>query len=97
MLGTVHLVLHYSASGHNLSALMTIEIERSAFEAGDTWQKSEDRTLGSTSDQSDWRVRSPRFFREQIANGSIRGGSLFKPHGRLKLTLLAICIDIATL
>ena len=25
------------------------------------------------------------------------GGSLFKPHGRLKLTLLAICIDIANL
>ena len=26
-----------------------------------------------------------------------RGGLLFKPHGQLKLTLLAICIDIATL
>ena len=30
-------------------------------------------------------------------NGSILWGLLFKPHGRLKLTLLAICIDIATL
>ena len=30
-------------------------------------------------------------------NGSISWGLLFKPHGRLKLTLLAICIDIATL
>ena len=30
-------------------------------------------------------------------NGSIHGGSLFKFYGRLKLTLLAICIDIATL
>ena len=30
-------------------------------------------------------------------NGSIRGGSLFKSYGRLKLTLLAICIDITTL
>ena len=42
-----HLVTLSNASGHNLSALMTIEIGRSAFEAGDTWQKSEDRTLGS--------------------------------------------------
>ena len=30
-------------------------------------------------------------------NDSISWGLLFKPHGRLKLTLLAICIDIATL
>ena len=30
-------------------------------------------------------------------NGSILWGLLFKPHGRLKLTLLAIYIDIATL
>ena len=30
-------------------------------------------------------------------NGSILWGLLFKPHGQLKLTLLAICIDIATL
>ena len=30
-------------------------------------------------------------------NGFISWGLLFKPHGRLKLTLLAICIDIATL
>ena len=30
-------------------------------------------------------------------NGSILLGLLFKPYGRLKLTLLAICIDIATL
>ena len=30
-------------------------------------------------------------------NGSISWGLLFKPHGWLKLTLLAICIDIATL
>ena len=30
-------------------------------------------------------------------NGSISWGLLFKPHGRLKLTLLAICIDIETL
>jgi len=30
-------------------------------------------------------------------NGSISLGLLFKPHGRLKLTLLAIFIDIATL
>ena len=30
-------------------------------------------------------------------NGSISWGLLFKPHGRLKLILLAIFIDIATL
>ena len=30
-------------------------------------------------------------------NDSILWGLLFKPHGRLKLTPLAICIDIATL
>ena len=30
-------------------------------------------------------------------NDSISWGLLFKPHGRLKLSLLAICIDIATL
>ena len=30
-------------------------------------------------------------------NGSISWGLLFKPHGWFKLTLLAICIDIATL
>ena len=39
--------LSSSASSHNLNVLMTVEIGRSAFEAGDTWQKSEDRTLGS--------------------------------------------------
>ena len=37
-----------SASGHNLSALMTVEIGRSAFEAGDTWHTSHNRTLGSS-------------------------------------------------
>ena len=30
-------------------------------------------------------------------DGSISWGHLFKPHDRFKLTLLAICIDIATL
>ena len=30
-------------------------------------------------------------------NGSISWELLFKPHGLLKLILLAICIDIATL
>ena len=37
------------------------------------------------------------FSLDRGTNGSIHGGSLFKPHGQLKLTLLAICIDIATL
>ena len=35
--------LRSSASGHHL----TIEIERSTFEAGDKWRRSEERTLGS--------------------------------------------------
>ena len=30
-------------------------------------------------------------------NDSISWGLLFKPHGQFKLTLLTICIDIATL
>ena len=36
-----------SASDHYLNILMTIEIERSAFEADDMGQASGDRTLGS--------------------------------------------------
>ena len=35
--------------------------------------------------------------RSKVPNNSISWGLLFKPYGRLKLTLLAICIDIATL
>ena len=30
-------------------------------------------------------------------NSSISWGLIFKPHDQLKITLLAICIDIATL
>ena len=37
-----------SASGHNLNVLMTVEIGRSTFEAGATWQASRDQTLGSS-------------------------------------------------
>ena len=36
-----------SASGHYLNILMTVENERLAFEADNTWQASGDRTLGS--------------------------------------------------
>ena len=60
------------------------------FKRGDTWRASRDRTLRSS-------VRSARVQCSEEPNGSIRGGCLFKPHGRLKLTLLTICIDIATL
>jgi hypothetical protein len=52
---------------------------------------------GHASGQPDRRIRLARVSLDRGANGSIHGGSLFKPHGRLKLTLLAICIDIATL
>ena len=41
-------LLFISAFGHNLNELMTIEIERSAFEVGDTWHTSRDRMLGSS-------------------------------------------------
>ena len=34
-----------SASSYYLNVLMTIEIGRSAFEVGDTWRTSHDRTL----------------------------------------------------
>ena len=88
-LGSYIRSLRSSVSGHNLNVLMTIEIGRSIFEEGATWHASHDR--------SDRHVRSPHVQCSEEPNGSIRGGSLFKPHGQLKLTLLAICIDIATL
>ena len=40
--------LRNSVCGHNLNVLTTIEIERSAFEVGDTWHTSRDWTLGSS-------------------------------------------------
>ena len=69
------------------------------------WRESRDRTLRAS-------VRSigsehpvdrtgasshPALCPVKGYNGSIPWGLLFKPHGRFKLTLLAICIDIATL
>ena len=47
MLVLVRPVTLSSVSGHYLNVLMTAEIERSVFEADDTWQVSDDRTLGS--------------------------------------------------
>ena len=46
-----------------------------------------------------WIVASgqPALYPVKGYNGSISWGLLFKPHGWLKLTLLAIFIDIATL
>ena len=44
-LGSYVRSLRSSASGHNLNVLMTIEIGRSAFEAGVTWHASRDWTL----------------------------------------------------
>ena len=46
---------------------------------------------------SNQRVRSAHSEWPVVSNGSIRGGSLFKPYDRLNLTLLAIYIDITTL
>ena len=86
--------LHSSASGHHL----TIGIERSVFEetghmaciarpdAGALCPVDMTGTSGH-----------PVLCPVKVYNGSISWEFLFKPHGRLKLTLLAICIDIATL
>ena len=86
--------LRSSASGHHL----TIGIERSVFEerghvaciarpdAGDQRPVNMTRASGH-----------PVLCPVKGYNGSISWGLLFKPHGRLKLTLLVIYIDIATL
>ena len=70
---------------------LVVKSRRSAFEVDDTWRAS-----GHAFDQPDRSVRSARVSLDRGAKGSIRGDSLFKPYGWLKLTLLAICIDIAT-
>ena len=86
--------LHSSASGHHL----TVAIERSAFEerghvaciarldAGIL--RPVDMTGASG---------HPVLCLVKGYNDTISSGLIFKTHGRLKLTLLAICIDIATL
>ena len=83
-----------SASGHHL----TVEIERSVFEERghmaciarpDTGVLCPVDMTGASG--------HPVLCPVKGYNGSISWGLLFKPHGRLKLTLLAICIDIATL
>ena len=86
--------LRSSASGHHL----TIGIRRSVFE---------ERGLVACIARPDAGVQRPVDLTRASGhpmlcpvkryNGSILWGLLFKPHGRLKLTLLAICIDIATL
>ena len=45
----------------------------------------------------DWRIQSTHSEQPREPNGSISWGLLFKPHGHLKLTPLAICVDIANL
>ena len=52
---------------------------------------------GSVSDQLTGAFGHPAFYPVKGYNGSISWGLLFKPHGRLKLTLLTIFIVIATL
>ena len=86
--------LRSSASGHHF----TIGIRRSVFE---------ERGHMACIAQPDTRVLRPVDMTGASShpmlclvkgyNGSISWGLLFKPHGQLKLTLLAICIDIATL
>ena len=64
----------------------------------DTWKACDDRTLKAgrqvvSTDTSSHPIDSE----VQGDNGSISWEPLFKPLGRLMLTLLATCIDIATL
>ena len=54
---------------------------------------AEDQRPVNMTGASDWPVFNP----VKGYNDSISWGLLFKPHGRLKLTLLAIFIDITTL
>ena len=75
---------------------LTAEIGRIAFEERDTWRASRDRTLRSSVNMIG-ASGHPALNPVKGYNGSISWGLLFKPHGRLKLTLLAICIDLATL
>ena len=86
--------LRSSASGHHL----TVGIRRSVFEerghvACIARPDVEVQRPINLTGASDHPVLCP----VKGYNGSISWGLLFKPHGRLKLTLLAICIDIATL
>ena len=86
--------LHSSASGHHL----TVGIERSVFEetghvaciARPDAGALRPVDMTGASDH-------PVLCLVKGYNGSILWGLLFKPYGRLKLTLLAICIAIATL
>ena len=86
--------LRSSAPGHHF----TVRIGRSVFEerghvARIVLPNAKVQRLVNMIGASDHPVLCP----VKGYNGSILWGLLFKPHGRLKLTLLAICIDIATL
>ena len=63
----------------------------------DTWLVSGDQTLGPASGRYDWSVWSPRSVPNEGVQRLYFMGLLFKPHGQLKLILLYIFIDIATL
>ena len=78
--------------------ISTVEIKRSQLNAGDSVAAirrpdAEDQRPVSRTGASSQPDQNP----VKGYNDSISWGLLFKPHGRLKLTLLAICIDIATL
>ena len=53
----------------------------------DTWLASGDQTLGPAFGRYDQSVWSPQSVPVKGYNDSISWGLLFKPHGRLKLTL----------
>ena len=78
-------------------SFVAIEIWRTAFKASDTWHPSVDWTLSLGFGQFDQSVGQSAVCPVKGYNGSISWGLLFKPHGQLWLTSLAIFIDIATL
>jgi hypothetical protein len=77
--------------------ILTIGIIRVRLNSSDMWIALVDRCWGVHLIIPNRHVWSPWESCIEEPNGSISWGLLFKPHGRLKLTLLAICIDIATL
>ena len=86
--------LHNSAFGHHL----TIGIERSVFEERGHVACIAQPNAGVQCPVNITRASGhPVLCPVKEYNGSISWRLLFKPHGQLKLTLLAICIDIATL
>ena len=94
MLGSYVWSWHYAASGHHL----TVGIGCSVFEERDDVAAIRGPDAGRVRPVDLTRASGhPMLCLVKGYNDSILWGLLFKSHGRLKLTLLVICIDIATL